>query len=575
MMNRLVSLMGILFLSFILFACGDLGWDMVISSAGTYQVSASINEVSLDNCAIIGRDSDIRPYFKNSLVNDPDVRGLVVFLENAQGEQASGEFHYTLLSENEGEDSPESKEQDLVESGEGGEVSGEVQAAQFPVELIRVPRLDQELPAFILPEDLAIGYYTMVFHVLGQKDVLYQTSKSVYYIADAEFELTDLQSYLPGALAGAHLASPGENVLLEALISADERLTPYAVWYSGKQTITEGYVSEGAGRLMWQVPDQPLFHTIRVEVFPIMPETRLRRSITGKTKELLLPVSTKNERKKDYTEGEEPFTHWYDFAGTLKDVRNPGEPHDLTPLGATVPVWMPYAGMYGLSINPGDQYELPLSFTSLNQGEYGRGRIKLHFAPLGTGVILDLALSQRDSSDVLQVNVSLAEPGLILSLELGKNRYEKVLELPAGTDYISAFFDYEVTNNNFKAALSVNNTSVSLEPELSELSLSISGLGTLRLGSVLSMPALKTDTVTIEETEAGDTAAKETEGIRTTAVVVELRSAYDITTVARWETAQEPDPEEKIMVSVVTPEIDPAGNEPLGRRAGIGSGLVN
>jgi hypothetical protein len=576
MMNKHAPLLGILFISFILIACGDLGWDMVISSAGTYQVSASVNEVSLDTCAIVGQDSDIHPYFKNSLVNDPDVRGLVVFLQNSQGEQVSGEFHYSLLSES--EDTVESGEKDIPESGEAGDPSiavpadevptaqvpaDEVLAVEFPVEHIQVSRLDQQLPAFILPENLAIGYYTIVFHVLGQKDVLYQTSKSIYYIADAEFELTDLQSYLPSALAGAHLASPGENVLLEALISADERLTPYVIWYSGKQSIAEGYVSDGAGRLMWQVPDQPLFHTIRVEVFPIMPENRLRRSITGKTKELLLPVSTKNERKKGPAGGEETFTHWYDFAGTLQDVQNPGEPNALIPLELTAPAWMPHGGMYGLSINPGDQYGLPVSFTPLNQGEYGRGRVKLHFAPLGVGTILDLRLNQRDSSDVLQVNVSLTESGLILSIELEKNRYEKTLELPDRENYISVIFDYEFTNNNFKAGLSLNNTAVFLEPDLSELSSFITGLGTLQLGSVFSMPVVKTDMVNSDESPSDDTTLEETKGVTPTAVMVELRTAYDITTTTRWEMAQEP--EENIIAAVPGNERD--------RRAGIDTTL--
>ncbi|MDR2759004.1 MAG: hypothetical protein LBB78_06465 [Spirochaetaceae bacterium] len=546
-MNKHIPLWGA-FLSLILIACGDLGWDMVIPSAGTYQVSALVNEVSLDTCSVVGQGNDFYPYFKNSLVNDPDVRGLVVFLENSQGEKVSREYHYSLFAESKGES--ESGEADISVSGVNPDESAETLSEdapekKAPVEFIRVPRLDQQLPAFVLPEGLPIGYYTIVFQVLGEKDILSRTEKSIYYLADAEFDLTDLQSYLPGALAGAHLASPGENVLLEALISADERLSPYVVWYSGKQSIGEGYVTEGANRFMWQVPEQPLFHTIRVEVFPMMPESRLRRGIIGKTKELLLPVSTKNERKRNFSEEADPFTHWYDFAGTLHNVKNPEKANDLTPLETTVPVWMPYAGMYGLSIGPGDLYALPVAFTALNPNEQGQGRIKLQFAPLGKGTILDLFFNLKDSPNTLHINVSLAETGLVLSLELGKERYETILELTDRENYISLLFDYQVGNSYVKAGLSLNNTAVFLEPDLSELSSLITGTGTLQLGSVLSV----TPDVTVNDTEKE--ADEETEPKReVTVVIVELKTVYDISSL-QWEGEGS---EEKTVATVVPPE---------------------
>ncbi|MDR2630077.1 MAG: hypothetical protein LBC60_04060 [Spirochaetaceae bacterium] len=548
-MNKYVPLWGTLVLSLILMACGDLGWDMVLSSTGTYQVSALVDEVSLDTCSIVGQNSDIYPYFKNSLGNDPDVRGLVVFLQDSQGEKVSREFHYSLSAESKQE--PEPEEKTLSESGEINPddppvetQAGDVPEKKITEEFIQVRRLDQQLPAFIFPEELPIGYYTLVFQVLGEKNVLYRTEKSIYYVADAEFELTDLQSYLPGALAGAHLASPGENVLLEALISADERLNPYVIWYSGKQSIAEGYVAEGAARFVWQVPEQPLFHNIRAEVFPTMPESRLRRSITGKAKELVLPVSTKNDRKRNFADEADPFTHWYDFAGTLRNVKNPGDSGDLTPLGTSVPVWMPHAGMYGLSIGPGDQYGLPIAFTALNQNEQGQGRIKLQFAPLGKGVILDLSLNLKDSSDTLHINVSLAEAGLVLSMDVGKERYETTLELTEGEDYISLFFDYQLSNNYIKAGLSLNNTDVFLEPDISALSASLTGEGTLLLGStVLSTP----------ETSPNEIEEKEAQEKEITLIIVELRSVYDI---AQGE------PEEKTIATASPPETPaPADSE--------------
>jgi hypothetical protein len=517
-MNKYIPFLGILLLVLVLMACGETGWDMVIPSAGTYQVSARADELSLDSCSLVGRTSDVYPYFKNSLVNDPDVRGLVVFLRDSQGEQVSGKFHYSLVPESgvdpavEDEVPEEKSDETPVE-----EVQTDEPSIESLVTFIQVPRLDQRLPAFIIPEELPMGYYTLVFQVLGEKDVLYRTEKSIYYIADAEFEFTDLQSYLPDVLGGGRLPSPGDNVLLEALINADERLTPYVIWYSGKQNIAEGYVSEGAARFMWEIPEQPLFHTIRAEVFPIMPDERNRRSITGKTKELLFPVSTKNDRKKNVAEDPESFTHWYDFGGTLQDVNNLGESkYDLIPLGTTAPNWKPYAGLYGLSIAPGEQYEIPVSFTALNQNEQGHGRLKLHLAPLGQGGVLDLYLNLTNSSEAVHINVSLAEAGLVLSLEAGADRYETILE-GDGENYSSLLFDYTFNSQDVAVGLSLNNTTVSLELDLSELSASLTGTGVLRLGSgVLPTP--------------DNGAAAGNEG--TIVIINELRTNY---AVSPWE----------------------------------------
>jgi hypothetical protein len=525
-MKKIISLWGILFISFILFACGDIGWDMVISSSGTYQVSAMVNEVSLDTCSLVGRESDIYPYFKNSLVNDPDVRGLVVFLEDAQGEQISGKFHYGLAGESvetvEAAETVEAKDETPQgEVGEDGKSGGElVPPAEFPEEFIRVPRLDQRLPAFIFPEELPIGYYTLVFQVLGEKEVLYRLEKAVYYIADARFDLTDLQSYLPDVLAGGHLASPGDNILLEALVEADERLAPYVIWYSGKQNIAEGYVSEGAARFMWKVPEQPVFHTIRVEVFPVMPNERIRRSITGKTKELLFPVSTKNERKKSPVDEDESFTHWYDFGGTLKDVYNPSVPeYELAAAETTVPNWKPHAGLYGLSLDEGDLYDLPGSLTALKPQEQGRGRIKLQFAALGTGRIVGLDLDVAEpSAGAVSAALSLGEAGLVLSLETGTERLEESLELEAG-DYNSVVFEYTISGRRLEMSVS-NNSRLSLDLELEESF--FTGTGTLHLGSG---PIIQDD-------DAKEAAAAKA-GDNTIVIINELKTRYDIQTPAQ------------------------------------------
>jgi hypothetical protein len=72
--------------------------DMALPGDRTYQVNAYINDYSLDACSIIGYNDTIRPYFVNSLGNDPDIRGLVVFLQNPSGQAAGKKIWYTLTA---------------------------------------------------------------------------------------------------------------------------------------------------------------------------------------------------------------------------------------------------------------------------------------------------------------------------------------------------------------------------------------------------------------------------------------------------------------------------------------------
>ncbi|MDR0387816.1 MAG: hypothetical protein LBH57_07230 [Treponema sp.] len=78
--------------------CGEL--DSVLSSSlssnSAYRVNAAVEGRNLDECAIMGIDSRIRPYFLNSVEGDPDITGLVVFLETPEGEQASRKVRYVI-----------------------------------------------------------------------------------------------------------------------------------------------------------------------------------------------------------------------------------------------------------------------------------------------------------------------------------------------------------------------------------------------------------------------------------------------------------------------------------------------
>jgi hypothetical protein len=87
----------VLFSAFIAAGCGEL--DTILSSnlstnSAVYRVNAMAEGRNLDECAIVGIGSRIRPYFLDPMESDPDIAGLVVFLETPRGELVSRKVRY-------------------------------------------------------------------------------------------------------------------------------------------------------------------------------------------------------------------------------------------------------------------------------------------------------------------------------------------------------------------------------------------------------------------------------------------------------------------------------------------------
>ena len=87
---------GALAYALFLTACGDLG--MVLPSQGSYRVNAQVDgDYTLDTYSVVTKNSKIRPYFVNSVVSDPDVRGLTVFVQDYSGVIVSRKVQYRLV----------------------------------------------------------------------------------------------------------------------------------------------------------------------------------------------------------------------------------------------------------------------------------------------------------------------------------------------------------------------------------------------------------------------------------------------------------------------------------------------
>jgi hypothetical protein len=303
---------------FLVSTCGEL--ETIFPSSGSYQVRTLVNGAPIEDCSIIRSGDKIRPYFAVSVVDDPDLIGLLVYFQDSQGKITGEKIKYIVRPDaeeitqaetevqeeakpDEAEDPVEADESDMVVSEDDAEGHPETEVVgkgtwsftnsmpkiEENTEIeIAVKSLAQELPYFPLPANLEIGSYTLVFEALGNRETLSRTEINIFYLGNAEFNLKDIAMYLPG-LSGSQLISPGTKVMLETRLNFDTRLDPYIVWYNGKNVIKEGKISNGAGNILWIAPEQAGFYSLRLEAFPF----QQRRNVTGVSREIALPVSPK------------------------------------------------------------------------------------------------------------------------------------------------------------------------------------------------------------------------------------------------------------------------------------------
>ncbi|WP_010263756.1 hypothetical protein [Treponema primitia] len=364
--------------------------------------------------------------------------------------------------------------------------------------MLSVNHLDQYLPAFQIFEDLEIGRYNLIFQVLGEKEILYRTSKLIYFLGDADFTLGEVQSYLPGISTGGRLIPPGINVVLETEISADDRLDPYIIWYSGKKIIAQGRSSDGANYLLWKTPEQTGFHIIKAEVFPLLPEDTAPNSMLGKVKELSLAVSAKTERIRYFDSFSKDFINWYQFWGNLDDAKSSGNPErQLIPLFSQKPRWIPFAGMYGLFIGPDDSYTLPGKPFTLSGKEQGKGRIFSHLVLLTEGSVLNIRFNSKnglpdaailDLSFARETSLQNAEGNITLRLFPADNSENEPQEIslalnPGELDaFITLVIDFEIAPDHLSASLHTENPARETESITLALAEPINGEGTIRFG---------------------------------------------------------------------------------------------
>jgi hypothetical protein len=369
-------------------------------------------------------------------------------------------------------------------------------------ETVMVKQLDQYLPAFRIVEELDIGRYNLVFQVMGEKEILYRTFKPIYFIGDAKFTLEEIQSFLPVAITGGRLIPPGINVMLGTEVSADSRLDPYVIWHNGKKVLAQGRLSDGANYLMWKTPEQTGFHSIRAEVFPLLPEDRMPGNMIGKIKELSLPISLKSQGIRYFSESSDEFINWYQFWGTLDDAKAPNNTErSLVSLYSQAPRWTPLAGMYGLLVGEDDIYILPGMPFKLFENTQGTGRILFRLAPLLDGVILNISFADGETAaqagsqetadspmGTAELDLSFAGNALILRIASDDASLEESLELNGdeAKGFITVIVEFTIAPDRLEAELRLEDPAGTTGPFSIVLAAPISGEGSIHLGGAKS-----------------------------------------------------------------------------------------
>jgi len=451
--------------------CGDV--YTVLSADETYSVAAFLGSRNLDDYSLIRAGDLLQPVFLVPVTEDPDVVGLSVVLLDAADREAGSELVYSTQVPDDDPDIPAPRS-------------------------VRVPDFEADLPSFSVPPELPLGAYTLVLRVLGKQGTLSETRQSLFYLADAEFKLGDVRSYPPGTAPTdrAPLFPPGIKVLLQASVDADPRLDPYVVWTYGGSRIAAGRAADGAGQLLWRLPEREGFHTLGCRVFPLPPEDAEDPALPGEYRETTIAVSTR-AAVPGLAGSPADFDLLYRFLGDL-DGSAAGDVQALVQDSAAPLRWRPLDDSYGLVVGPADVFTRGVPPLPVYGGMPAPGRITLRLAPLAaTGSVFWAEYGFADSdARRLTLELRLSEGNLALDLSIGDQLSTLTMAPAAPLGFLTVDIDVRSPERSVSAALSVNGTAAKAALEL-PLPGNLSGAGSFRIGGALPEAGLETSTESI------------------------------------------------------------------------------
>jgi len=401
-----------------------IGCDNAFMPSGsTYKLNVQADGVLLDECSFINPGDKIYPFFEESVSDDPDVTGLMVFLKNSSGEVVGKKIKYSL--------------DEQVEEGET---------------LIPVRNLDYNLPFFPLPEKFPVGRYTMVLQVMSGNDILQKTEKYFYNMGNTIFSYEGINVYFPGITGNPQIIPKETILMLEVELDFSGRLDPYVIWYNGRRKIGEGKFSDGAGCLFWTAPEQSGFFSVRAEVFP----TDAYFGLAGYQKEISLLVSSKTTDAHLVSGNNNQLVHWYVFEGNLNDSKmKTSSERAVKPSANKSPKWVPVNGTYGIAAGPDNIYTLPK--VSVSDYEAKIWQAVFRFMPLNEGQIFSVLFENYPD---VSVKLSMEGQNLVLRLISPVKTVSQTVKVPDKKSFLTAGINFSILPDKISAKINILEDSV-------------------------------------------------------------------------------------------------------------------
>jgi len=390
--------------------------DTIIPSAGNYKLNVHINNVPIDELSFVKSTDNIKLLFDESVSDDQDVTGLMVFLRNAN-HQVMGQRSVFSLDN----DDLSQTEDDVVE----------------------IIKNLNNIPLFQIPEDLPAGLYTIVLQVMSGRNILQKTERSFYYLSDLNFSFKGINTYLPGVADSPGLIPKGVLVMAEADLSYSDILDPYIVWYEGRKKISEGLLSDGAGQIFWKAPDQSGFFLLRAEVFPV----NISNKFAGYTNETSLLVSSTKTFDMHLVSGDlTQLTQWYTFEGNINNSKSPAQAEQVTAQPINPRLWKGVNGTYGFTAG----YNNVVNLTNIPAvvNDVINWQILFRFMPLKNGGIFSVLF---DPARNVYMHLFFRERDLVLTLTSVNASVSHTISLPVNDSGASP--DYKITPAFFTASV--------------------------------------------------------------------------------------------------------------------------
>jgi len=491
--KTLILLVLLVFIGLFLGGCEAI--DNILPSSGSYKINVQVNGVPVDECSYVRSIDKITPYFEEPVTGDPDVTALTVFLKNSKGDIVGWKVSYVLEQKPEDKDEKEEKQSTDESKDEDGEeviISDDINAEETTLAAdVKIPEfykdgdelivpvlsLDSELPSFPIPENLPMGIYTIISQVMSGKVTLQRTEKNIFYLGKNTFSYKGINVFLPGIGGTSQLIPRGMLVMLEANLDFDKKLDPYIVWYEGKNKISEGNFSDGAGLLFWKAPEQSGFFSLRAEIFPVEGLNKLM----GYKKEISLLVSSKVTDVHLASPNVIQLTHWYTMEGNLNDSKAPVSPERaLRPASGTKPKWMGFDGTYGLATGYNNILTLP-KIPVVNK-ETEIWQVLFRLKPLNNGNIFSV---QFGSSGSVSMALYMEDKALILKLISPLKTVSQIVGISASIDessennqvveqdisFLTAGVKFSIQNNLLTAQINIIGSSTPVELAIKPISL--------------------------------------------------------------------------------------------------------